>query len=66
MERKDEQRITRTVLIARASISRVQGTLTFCWKDDKKVDLGSRGMTLELRNSMVRKEWKALVNICKC
>ena len=47
MERMDEHRVARRVLIADVSGARVRGRPRFGWMDDVKMALGSRGITVE-------------------
>ena len=47
MERIDEYRISRRLLMAEVSVGRVRGRLRLGWMDDVKVALGNRGMTVE-------------------
>ena len=47
VERKDEYRMARTVLMAKVSGGRVQGRPRLGWMDGVKVALGKRGMTVE-------------------
>ena len=44
MERLDEYRIARKVLMAEVSGGRVRGRLRFGWMEGVKVALGNRGM----------------------
>ena len=56
MERMDENRMARRVLMAEVSGGRVRGRPRLGWMDDVKVALGNRGMTM----AKDRKEWRAL------
>ena len=47
VERMDDYRPARRVLIAEVSEGRVQGRPRLGWMDDVKVALGNRGMTVE-------------------
>ena len=47
VERMDEYRIARRVLMAEASGGRVRGRPRLGWMDGVKVALGNRGMTVE-------------------
>ena len=63
VERMDEHRTARRVLMAEVSGGRVRGRLRLGWMDGVKVALGNRGMTVEaaLQCAKDRKEWRALV-----
>ena len=63
VERLDEYRMARRVLMAELSGGRVRGRLG--WMDDVKVALGNRGMTVEAarQSAKDRKEWRALVHM---
>ena len=62
VERINEYRISRRVLMAEVSGGRVRGRPRLGWMDDMKVALGNRGMTVEAARqcSKNRKEWRAL------
>ena len=47
VERMDEYRMTRRVLMAEVSRGRVRGRPRLGWMDDVKVALGNRGMMVE-------------------
>ena len=47
VERMDEYRMARRVLMAEVSLGRVRGRPRLGWMDGVKVALGSRGMTVE-------------------
>ena len=47
VERKDEYRMTRRVLIAEVNGGRVRGISRLGWMDGVKVALGNRGMNVE-------------------
>ena len=47
VERMDEYRMDRRVLMAEVSGGRVRGRPRLCWKDGVKVALGYRRMTVE-------------------
>ena len=66
MERKDEYRMARRVMMAEVSGGRVQGRLKLGRMDGVKVALGNRGMTVEpVRQCMKnQKEWRAPWYIC--
>ena len=58
MERINEYRKARRVLMAEVSGGRVRGRPRLGWMDGVKVALGNRGMTVEAsRHAKDRKEW---------
>ena len=59
MERMDEYRMARRVLMAEVSGWLVQGRLRFGWKDGVKETLSNRGITVEAD----KKKWTALVHM---
>ena len=61
VERMDEYRMTRMVLMAEGGGRRVRSRPRLCWTDVVKVALGSRGMTEKAARQCAndRKEWKA-------
>ena len=63
VERVDEYRLARRVLMAEVSGVRVRGRQRLGWMDCVKVALGNRGMTVEAARQCAkdRKEWRALV-----
>ena len=65
MERLDDYRMARRVLMAEVSGGRVRGRLKLGWMDGVKVALGNRGMTEEAAQQCAkdRKEWRALVHM---
>ena len=65
VERMDEYRMARIVLMAEVNGGRVRGRPRFCCMDGVKVALGNRGMTVEAarRCAKDRKEWRALVHM---
>ena len=65
VERMDEYRMARRVLMAEVSGRRVRGRLRLDWMDGVKVALGNRGMTVEAarQSAKDRKEWRALVHM---
>ena len=65
MERMDEYRMARRVLMAEVSGGRVRGRQRLGWTDCVKVALGNRGMTVEAARQCAkdRKAWKALVHM---
>ena len=62
VERMDEYRMARRVLMAEVSGGRVRGRRRFGWMDVVKVSLGNRGMTVEAARQCA-KEWRALVHM---
>ena len=65
MERMDEYRMARSVLMAEVSGGRVRWRPRLGWMDGVNVALGNRGMTVEAVRKCAkdRKEWSALVHI---
>ena len=65
VERMDEYRIARRVLMAGVGGGRVQGRPRLGWMDGVKVALGNRGMTVEAARQCAkdRKEWRVLVHM---
>ena len=65
VERVDEYRMARRVLMAEVSVGRVRGRPRLGWIDGVKVALGNRGMTVEAarRCATDRKAWRALVHM---
>ena len=65
MERIDEYRMARRVLMAEVSGGRVRGRPMFGWMDGVKVALGNRGMTVEAARQCAKdiKEWRALLHM---
>ena len=65
MERMDEYRMARRVLMADVSLGRVRGRPRLGWIDGVKMGLGNRGMTVETARQCAkdRKEWRALVHM---
>ena len=65
VERMDEYRVARRVLMAEVSGGRVRGRPRLAWMDGVKVALGNRRMTVEAARhcSKDRKEWRALVHM---
>ena len=47
VERMDEYRMARRMLMAEVSVRRVRGRSQFAWMDSVKVVLGNRGMPVE-------------------
>ena len=65
VERMDEYRMARRVLMAEISGERVRGRPRLGRMDSVKVALGNRGMTVEAARQCAkdRKEWRALVHM---
>ena len=65
VERMDEYRMARWVLMAEVSGRRERGRPRLGWMDGVKVALDNRGMTVEAARKCVkdRKEWMALVHM---
>ena len=65
VERMDEYRMARNVLMAEVSGGRVRGRPRLGWIDGVKVALGNRGMTVKAAQQCARdgKEWRALVHM---
>ena len=65
VERMDEYRMARRVLMAKVSGGWVRGRLRLCWMDGVKVALGNRGVTVEAAQQCVkdRKAWRAQVHM---
>ena len=63
VERMDEYRFARRILMAEVRGGRVRGRLRLGWMDGVKVSLGNRGMTVKASRQCAkdRKEWRALV-----
>ena len=63
VERMDEYRMARRVLMAEVSGGRVRGRPRLGFMDGVKVALGNRGMTVEAARQCAKgwKEWRALV-----
>ena len=64
MERMDEYRMARRVLMAEVSGGRVRGRPRLGWMDGVKVELSNRGLTLEAARQFAkdRREWSAPVH----
>ena len=60
MERMDEYRMARRVLMAEVSGGRVRGIPRLGWKDGVNVAFGNRGTTMEAAGQSAKdwKEWK--------
>ena len=65
VERMDEYRMEKRVLMAEVSGGRVRGRPRLGWKDGVKVALASRGMTVKAarQSAKDREEWRALVHM---
>ena len=65
VERIDENRMARRMLMAKVSGGWVQGRLRLGWMYGMKVALGNRGMMVEAVQQCVKdwKEWRALVHL---
>ena len=65
VERMDDYRMARRVLMAEVNGRRVRGRPRLGWMDGVKVALDNRGMTVEAARqfSKDRKEWRALVHM---
>ena len=65
VERMDEYRMARRVLMAEVSGGRVRGRPRLGWMDGVKGALGNRGVTVEAARQCAknRKEWRALVHM---
>ena len=65
VERMDEYRIARRMLMAEVSGGWVRRRPRLGWMDGVKVALGNRGMTVEAARQCAkdRKEWRALVHM---
>ena len=65
VERIDEYRMARSVLMAKVSEGQVRGRSRLGWMDGVKVALGNRGMMVEAVRQCAknRKEWIALVHM---
>ena len=65
VERMDEYRMARRVLMAEVSGGRVRGIPRLGWMDGVKEALGNRGMTVEAARQCAkdRKEWRALAHM---
>ena len=65
VERMDDYRMARRVLMAEVNGGRVRERLRLGWMDGVKVALGYKGMTVEAARQCAkdRKEWRALVHM---
>ena len=65
VERMDDCRMARRVLMAEVSGGQVRGRSRLGWMDGVKVALDNRGMTVEAARQCAkdRKEWRALVHM---
>ena len=64
VERMNQYRMARRVLMAEVRGGRVRGRPRLGWMDGVKVALGNRGMTVKAARqcSKDRKEWRAMVH----
>ena len=65
MERMDDYRMARRVLLAEVSGGRVRGRPRLGWMDGVKVALSNRGMTAGAARQCAkdRKDWRALIHM---
>ena len=65
VERMDDYRVARRVLVAEVSGGRVRGRPRLGWLDGVKVAFGNRGRTVEAAQQFAkdRNEWRALVHM---
>ena len=65
VERIDEYRMARMVLVAEVSGGQVQGRPRLGWMDGMKVALGNRGMTMKAARQCAkdRTAWRAMVHV---
>ena len=65
VERMDEYRMARRVLMAKVSGGQVQGRPRLGWMDGVKVALGNRGMMVEAARQCAKdwNKWRALVHM---
>ena len=65
VERIDDYRMARRVLMADVSGGRVRGIPRLGWMDGVKVALGNRGMMVEAARQCAKdqKEWRAMVHM---
>ena len=65
VERMDEYRMARRVLMTEVSEGGVRGRPRLGWMDGVKVALGNRGITVDAARQCAkdRKEWRALVHM---
>ena len=59
VERMDDYRMARRVLMAEVSWGRIRGRLRLGWMDGVKVALGNRGMTVKAARDNARKTRKS-------
>ena len=66
VERMDEHRMARRVLVAEVSGGRVRGRPRLGWIYSVNVSLGNRGITVEAARQCAkdRKEWRPLIHTC--
>ena len=65
VEKMDDYRMARRMLMAEVSVERVRGRPRLGWMDGVKVSLGNKGMTVEAARQCAkeRKVWRALVHM---
>ena len=65
VEKMDEYRMARRVLMAEVSGGQVRGSSRLGWMDCVKAALGNRGMTVDAARQCAKdpKEWSALVHM---
>ena len=65
VERMEDHRMVRRVMIAEVSGGRVRGRPRLGWMDGVKMALGKRGITVEAASQCAKdqKEWRALVHM---
>ena len=65
VERKDDYRMARRLLMTKVSGGRVRGRPRLGWMDSVKVALGNRGMTVQAARQCAKdqKEWRVLVHM---
>ena len=65
VERMDDYRMARRVLMAEVNVGRVRWRLRLGWMVGVKVAFGNRGMTVEAARQCAkdRKAWRALVHM---
>ena len=65
VERMDDYRMARRVLMTEVSGGRVRGRPKLTWMDRVKVAFGNRGMTVEAARQCAKylKEWRAILHM---
>ena len=65
VERMDDYRMARRVLMAEVSLGRIRGRPRLGWMDGVKVALSNRRMTVEAARQCAKdsREWRALVHL---